>query len=221
MPSAITRSPGFTLQLRSAPSRRNRRFSQCEWQWIEIRNLCKQATIRPLALLWLHWWGQRNCRLGREKQKGKRLLQVQCDSRIGVAQIPNGDVLANVQVEIAATGSHHKCALDSGGPDDLVVEETLDVFEHGISVIAGLRQRRVCVCAEQYRVGAIDAYKPQLAQPLSNGIRILPHIVRKSHGRIAGPLPDANDSGIRIAFEDGPVLGISYLARGILGRLPV
>ncbi len=34
----------------------------------------------------------------------------------------------------------------------------------GISVIAGLGQRRVCIGAEQHRIGAIDANEPQLAQ---------------------------------------------------------
>ena len=95
------------------------------------------------------------------------------------------------------------------------------MFQHGVSVIAGLGQRGIGVGTEQHRVGTVDADEPQLAQALGDGIRILAHIAGQRHLRIAGSLPDAHDSGSGIALEYGAVLGKSELARGVLRRLPV
>src|SRR5262245_26723624 len=47
------------------------------------------------------------------------------------------------------------------------------------------------------------------------------HLSGERQDRIAGPLPDAADARRGIAFEDGAVLGIGDLLRGVLRRLPV
>src|SRR5262245_20157248 len=47
------------------------------------------------------------------------------------------------------------------------------------------------------------------------------HIGRERHDGIAGALSDAADAGVGIALEDGAVLGIGDLLRGVLRRLPV
>jgi hypothetical protein len=46
------------------------------------------------------------------------------------------DVLANVQVEIAATGREHEGAGDSGRPYDFIFDEPFDMLQHRISVVA-------------------------------------------------------------------------------------
>ena len=51
---------------------------------------------------------QRDGGLGREQEKCQRLLQVEAHDAVGVAQITDRDVLADVQVEIAATGGEHE-----------------------------------------------------------------------------------------------------------------
>src|SRR5438132_10488195 len=53
---------------------------------------------------------RRRCRrqryrgLGGKQQKGERLLQVEADGGIGVAEIADREILADMQVEIAASG---------------------------------------------------------------------------------------------------------------------
>ena len=45
---------------------------------------------------------------------------------------------------------------DGRGPDDLAVDEMLDVLDHRIAMVAGLVQRGIGVGAEQHRVRAVD-----------------------------------------------------------------
>ena len=47
---------------------------------------------------------ERDGRLGGEQEECERLLQVEADGGIGVTEIADGDVLTDVQAEIAATG---------------------------------------------------------------------------------------------------------------------
>jgi hypothetical protein len=56
---------------------------------------------------------------------------------IGVAQVADGYVLANVHLEIAATRGQYKRSVDRGCSNDFVVDQTLDVLQHRIPVIAG------------------------------------------------------------------------------------
>jgi len=45
--------------------------------------------------------------LGRQQQEGKGLLQVEADYFIGVVEIANRGILADVQFEVAAAGAQH------------------------------------------------------------------------------------------------------------------
>src|SRR5882762_463162 len=101
--------------------------------------------------------------LAREQEESERLLQVQADGGIGVAEITDGDVLANVQVEIAATSGQHESASNRGGPYDLIVDEPFDVFEDRVSVVAGLGECGVGVGTEQHGIGAVDTDQTQTA----------------------------------------------------------
>jgi len=62
-----------------------------------------------------------------------------------VAEVADGSVLADVQFEVAATGGQNDGARDAGRPDDLVVDQPLDVLEDGIAVITGLGQLSIGV----------------------------------------------------------------------------
>ena len=148
-------------------------------------------------------------------------MQVEFDSLICVSQISNGDILSNVQIEISPTGSHDKGALNGGSPYDLIVDQPLHMLQHRIALITGLSQFRIGIGAEEYRVRPIDAYESQAAESLGYCVRILAHIARQRHLRIAGALPHSHDSSGGIALEDGPILGKRDLARGVLRRLPV
>ena len=91
---------------------------------------------------------------------------------VGVAQIADRDVLAEMQVEVAAAGRQHERAGNRGSPDDLVVDQPLDVLDHRIAVIAGLAQRGIGVGAQHHRVRTVDAGEPQLAERLRDSVGI-------------------------------------------------
>ena len=99
---------------------------------------------------------QRDGGLVREQQESERLLQIQSDGGIGVAEITYGDILTDVKVEIAATGGQHKSTGNRGRPDDLIVDKPLDVLQHRVPVVAGLGECGVGVDTEQHRVGRLD-----------------------------------------------------------------
>jgi hypothetical protein len=48
-----------------------------------------------------------------------------------------------VQFEVAAAGGHHHHARDTRRPDDLIVDQPLDMLEDGIAVITGFGQCRI------------------------------------------------------------------------------
>src|SRR5271167_3662302 len=121
--------------------------------WVNGRSLMSSSRPRipcVSVLLRLHRRSQRDGCLSREHQKSERLLQIQADRGIGMHQIANGDVLADMQVEIAATGGHHKSAANRGRPDDFVLDESLNMFQYRVSVIAGLSQCGVNVGIEEH-----------------------------------------------------------------------
>src|SRR5580704_19361773 len=95
---------------------------------------CRQANSARSATLGLQRGSQGNRCLGGEQQECERLLQVESHRSIRVVQITDGDVLANVQVEIAPTGSYHKGSLDRGCPDDFVVDEPQTAQASGDSI---------------------------------------------------------------------------------------
>src|SRR5580693_86682 len=99
------------------------------------RNARSFAVSRSLAssLLRLRGRNQRYGGLAGQQEERERLLQIQADGSISMAEITDGDVLADVQVEIAATSGQHESASDGGRPDDLIVDQSLNVFQHRVS----------------------------------------------------------------------------------------
>src|ERR1700693_1651662 len=84
-----------------------------------------------------------------EQQEREGLLQVQPDGCVGVAQVADGYVLADVQAEVAAAGGEHESAGDGRSPDDLAIYQALNVFHHRVAIVAGLAERRIGVGAQQ------------------------------------------------------------------------
>src|ERR1700730_8938582 len=80
--------------------------------------------------------------LAGEQEESEGLLQIQANRGIGMVEIADGDVLADVKIEIAAAGSQHERPHDGWRPDDLVVDKALDVLKDGVSMVAGLGERR-------------------------------------------------------------------------------
>ncbi len=65
------------------------------------------------------------------------------DDRVRVAEIADGDVLPYIELEIASSCGQHKRALYGGSPNNIAVDNALDVFQDGISVITGFRELRI------------------------------------------------------------------------------
>src|SRR5271170_4304118 len=81
--------------------------------------------------------------LGGQQEKGEALLQIEANDGVGVAQIADREILADMQVEIAAAGGQHKGAGDGRGPDDLGLDQPMEVLDDRIAVIPGLADRGV------------------------------------------------------------------------------
>src|SRR5580658_9414730 len=82
----------------------------------------------------------RDRRLAREQAKREGLLKIKPNRRVRVTQITDRNILPKVQFEIAASRRQDKRALDGWSPDDVAVDNALDVFQHGVAVIAGFRE---------------------------------------------------------------------------------
>ena len=89
-------------------------------------------------------------RFSSEQEESERLLKIKGDVGIGVAQISNRYVLAEMQSEVAAAGGENEGAGDGRRPDNLLGNEALDVLDYRIAVIAGLAQRGIGVGSENH-----------------------------------------------------------------------
>jgi hypothetical protein len=67
-----------------------------------------------------------------------------------VAEIADGSILADVQFEVTAARGQHKSAGNRRRPDDLFIDEALDMFQHRISMIAGLSQCGISIGPEDH-----------------------------------------------------------------------
>src|ERR1700690_1933151 len=100
-----------------------------------------EGTIRRLSdRLCFGRRSQRDGRLGGEQQEREGFLQIKPDRIIGVAQVADRDVLAEVQLEIAATRGHYKSSVYCRRPNDFIVDQALDVLQHRVTLIAGFSQ---------------------------------------------------------------------------------
>src|ERR1700683_5740413 len=106
--------------------------------------------------MWLGGRREGDTGFGGEVEEGEGFLQVQADVRVGVAQIADGGVLADVKIEVASAGCDHEGPVNGGSPNDFAFDEALDVFENRIAVIAGFGKLGISVGAEQDGIGAID-----------------------------------------------------------------
>jgi hypothetical protein len=147
-------------------------------------------------------------RFAGEHQERQRLLQVQADLGVGVREVADREVLAEVQAEVAAPGRQHDRAADRG-------------LDDRVPMVAGLADLGVGVGTEQHGVWAVHAGHPQLAERLRDRRRVVLGVGGQDHRRVARPLPDALDAGGRVALDNGAILGERDLLGGVLDRLPV
>ena len=74
-----------------------------------------------------------------------------------MAEIADRNILSDVELEIAASRRQDERTFNRRRPDEVAVNDALDVFEDGISVIAGFGECRILIGSKQNRVGAVDA----------------------------------------------------------------
>src|SRR5580704_10019677 len=89
--------------------------------------------------------------------KNECLLEIQPHSGIRVVEIANRNILSEGELEIAAARGQDERTFDGWRPDQIAVDDTLDVLQDGVSVIAGFGERGVFVGSEQDRVRAVHA----------------------------------------------------------------
>src|SRR5271154_7355085 len=102
-------------------------------------------------------WRQRNRGFAGQDAKNEGLLEIQSHHRIGVAEVADGSVLTDIELEIAAARGQDERTFDRRRPDQIAVDDTLDVLQDGVSVVASFGQRRILISPEQDRVGAVHA----------------------------------------------------------------
>src|SRR5271170_6168005 len=90
---------------------------------------------RPLLGGLLRFRREHHGRLGRQHEKGDGLLEVEADGGRRMAQVTDGDVLADRELKITATGREHDAALDRRRPNDLSVHEALDMLQDRIPIV--------------------------------------------------------------------------------------
>ena len=73
-----------------------------------------------------------------------------------MAQIADGNILSDVEREIAASRGQHKGASDGRSPDDIAIDNTLDVLQDRIPVVTGLRKFGILIGSKHDEVGAVD-----------------------------------------------------------------
>ena len=75
-----------------------------------------------------------------------------------MAEVADRNVLPDVQLKIAASCSQNEGTFDCRRPDNVAVNDALDVLQDGISMIAGLGEQRILLGSEQNRVGPIHTH---------------------------------------------------------------
>jgi hypothetical protein len=80
---------------------------------------------------------QRNGGFAGEDPKNKRLLKIQLHGGIGVAEIPDRNILSDFELKVAASWRRNKGSFNGRCPDQVTVDNALHVLEYGISMIAG------------------------------------------------------------------------------------
>src|ERR1700741_335355 len=82
--------------------------------------------------------GERDRRLRGVDEERQRFLQVQRNGVGVVAEVSDRDVGAQLQIEIPSASGQHERAVDCGRPNDVTVDQSVEVFEDWIAVIGGL-----------------------------------------------------------------------------------
>src|ERR1700746_3712036 len=124
-----------------------------------------------------------------------------------MVQIADREILADVQIEIAAPGSQDKGAGDRRSPDYLAIDDASEVLQYRITVVSGFRDRGIRVGAQQDGIWSVDSNQTKHTDGVGDGIGVIADVGRKRLDCVAGALADALNTAGRIAREDRAILG--------------
>src|SRR5690348_6942680 len=122
-------------------------------QWLRPQKDATTARIfpdSPLALL-ARAVGQRDRRFFRQDQEGKALLDVEPHLLGVVLEVAEREVLADRQLEVAAALGDHQATVDTRRPDDVAVDQALDVAEDRVALIGAGREIAVELVVQHHR----------------------------------------------------------------------
>ena len=80
--------------------------------------------------------GQRDRGFAGKDTEDECLLEIQSYERIGMAEVADRNILPDVEFEVAASRSQDERTFDRRRPDQITVDDALNVFQDGVSVIA-------------------------------------------------------------------------------------
>ena len=157
--------------------------------------------------------GEDDGRFRRGLEEGKALLEVEVYVVGVVMVVAEGQVLADLEHEVAAPEAQDHRALHARGPHDLTAEDLADVVEDDQSaVLGGLHQAGVAVGPEGQPVGTADPDAEQGLDRLGHVAGVELDVLAEGDPGQAVTLGDADDAGGGPAVEDGHVLGLGDAA---------
>jgi hypothetical protein len=73
-----------------------------------------------------------------------------------VTEVADGNILPNVQFEIAASRREHKGAANRLGQHNVAVDDSLYMFQDRVTIIAGFCKPRIFDCSQQDGIRSTD-----------------------------------------------------------------
>ena len=81
--------------------------------------------------------GQGDARIGFDDAEGEAFLEVEAHGVGVMLAVSDGQVLADVEEEVAAALAQYDGAVQAWGPGDRAVEDPLEVVEQGVAAVFG------------------------------------------------------------------------------------
>ena len=165
----------------------------------------RRGEATPLALLARD--SERHGSLLGQHQEGEALLDVEPYAFGIVFEVADREILADRELEVAAAHRQDQAAIEASRPDDVAVDQALDVAQDGIAAVGARREILVELLVQNHGEGAFDALVAQFGEGCRHRARIVGMAGAKRHrGRRRG-LADPGDVRRLVAVEDRPILG--------------
>ena len=141
-----------------------------------------------------------------------------------MVEVPDGQVLPAVDLEVPAAQAENDAAHDAGRPHQGPAQDVAEVVEEQVPPVLGaLDDPRVHVGADRQSVGSVDARLTQRVDAPGHAVGGEGHVPVQLNGLMGGAVGDAPQPGGLVAVEDRDVLAQRDLAHGLvqLGQIGV